>query len=138
MAFEDPSLPNQDQPLPVPTQPPVGSGFAVRFAIGFVAAIATLTTGMLNPYHPAATPSIPVQDRLDPNIATAWELDRIPGVGSAVARRIVDARGPSGTANAAPRYLAPQDLLNLNGVGPAMVESLTPYLRFPAYKPAPR
>jgi len=138
MTFEDPSLSNLGQAPPARTHRDAGSGPALLFSIGLAATVATLTTGILNPFRQAAMPSMTVETRLDPNLAAAWELDRIPGVGLAVARRIVEARNPLGTHVAAARYLAPRDLLNVNGVGPAMVEALTPYLRFPAYRPAPR
>ncbi len=138
MAFQDPSPAYQGQAPPAWTHRAAGSASGVLFVLGLAASVTTLTTGSLNPFRPASTPSIIVEHRLDPNVAAAWELDRIPGVGLAVARRMVDARGPSGSHVAAARYLAPRDLLNLNGVGPAMLEALTPYLRFPAYRPAPR
>ena len=68
-------------------------------------------------------------ERIDPNRATADELDRLPRVGPALAERIVahrEARGPF-------RSLA--DLDAVSGVGPAMLDAITPHVALP---PAPR
>ena len=139
MAFEDRSLPTWDNPPLPPVCLPASRRQKVLFSIGVASAVATLAIGALNPAGPPANPSIIVECRLDPNVAAAWELDRIPGVGSGVARRIIDARRlPPGSPTAAARFLAPRDLLNIHGVGPAMMEALQPYLRFPDYQPAPR
>jgi len=70
-------------------------------------------------------------ERLDPNRATAVELDRLPGVRAATAKAIVDARMEQGP------FLDPEDLLEVRGIGPATLERLQPHLEFasPAAKP---
>lgn len=60
-------------------------------------------------------------ERLDPNTATAEELDRLPGVGPALADRIVDAR-------AGGRFRSASDLARVPGVGPRTAERLAPFL----------
>ena len=67
-------------------------------------------------------------ERIDPNTASADELDRLPRVGPAMAARIVEwreARGPF-------RTLA--DLDSVPGVGPAVLREAGPHL---ALAPAP-
>lgn len=61
-------------------------------------------------------------ERLDPNRASAVELDRLPGVGPATAEALVrdrEAEGPYRTA---------EDLLRVRGVGPALLARLGPHL----------
>jgi competence protein ComEA len=65
-------------------------------------------------------------ERIDPNIASADELDRLPRVGPALAARIVEwreARGPF-------RTLA--DLDSVPGVGPALLRQAAPHLALAA------
>lgn len=61
-------------------------------------------------------------ERIDPNSATEEELDRLPGIGPAAARAIVESRtaeGPFADAGA---------LTRVRGIGPATVEKLAPHL----------
>jgi competence ComEA-like helix-hairpin-helix protein len=73
-----------------------------------------------------------VQDRLDPNVASAAELAAIPGVGEKRAEAIVDYRDhylqdhPGGVA-----FPAQIDLLRVSGIGAGVSESMEPYLIFP-------
>jgi competence protein ComEA len=63
-------------------------------------------------------------ERIDVDRAGAEELERLPGVGPALARRIMDdraARGPFGS-------LAGLD--RVRGIGPALLEQLEPWVRF--------
>lgn len=66
-----------------------------------------------------------VGETLDPNRASALELDRLPGIGAAKAAAIVsdrEARGP---------YETIQDLTRVPGLGPRTVERLQPFLSLP-------
>jgi competence ComEA-like helix-hairpin-helix protein len=70
---------------------------------------------------PALVPS-----RIDLDRATAPELERLPGIGPALAARILadrSARGPFG---------APEGLLRVKGIGPRTLERIRPYLAAPA------
>ena len=61
-------------------------------------------------------------ERLDPNTASEEELDRLPGIGPAGARAIVESRsaeGPFGDVGA---------LARVRGIGPATLERLAPHL----------
>lgn len=61
-------------------------------------------------------------ERIDPNRASAPELDRLPKVGPSLARRIVEHR----VANGSFRTLG--DLDEVPGVGPAVLEAITPHV----------
>lgn len=63
-------------------------------------------------------------ERLDPNRASAVELDRLPGVGPVVAEALVRSREAEGP------YLRPEDLLRVRGVGPALLARIGPHLDF--------
>jgi competence ComEA-like helix-hairpin-helix protein len=67
-------------------------------------------------------------ERIDPNTASADELDRLPRVGPAVAQRIVDWRASHG------RFRTLADLDSVPGVGPAMLRQAAPHLTL---RPAP-
>jgi competence ComEA-like helix-hairpin-helix protein len=61
-------------------------------------------------------------ERLDPNIASEVELDRLPGVGPALARRIVEHREAVG------HFRTPEDLLDVSGIGPATLARIAPLI----------
>src|SRR5437764_282829 len=75
-------------------------------------------------------------DRLDPNVAAWQELAVLPQRGEKRAREIVAAReewhriDPKSVV-----YRRAEDLLAVRGIGVAMVETLRPYLTFPATQP---
>ena len=64
-------------------------------------------------------------ERMDPNTAGEEDLDRLPGVGPALANRIVSTRQDRGP------FAGPGDLLAVPGVGPATLARITPYLEWP-------
>jgi competence protein ComEA len=61
-------------------------------------------------------------ERIDPNRADAVELARLPGVGPALAGRLVEAREAQGW------FLSADDLLDVSGIGPATLARLRPHL----------
>lgn len=63
-------------------------------------------------------------ERLDPNTATEAALDRLPGIGAATARAIVQSRQEDGP------FRSPDDLSRVKGVGPAAVARMAPHLVF--------
>ena len=63
---------------------------------------------------------------LDLNAATAEELDGLPGIGPALARNIIDRRESAGP------FRGPEDLLAVEGIGPALWEDIAPYVCFPS------
>ncbi len=65
-------------------------------------------------------------ERLDPNMAGEEELDRLPGIGPAAARAIVESRIADG------RFEDVEALLRVRGIGPATIERLAPHLTLDA------
>ena len=61
-------------------------------------------------------------ERLDPNMAGEEELDRLPGIGPAAARAIVESRIADG------RFEDVEALMRVRGIGPATIERLAPHL----------
>lgn len=76
----------------------------------------------------AALPLAP-GERVDPNAAPLEELDRLPGVGPATARRIVEARGER-------PFRWTGGMTRVHGVGPATLEKMRPHLALPDRRPA--
>jgi endonuclease YncB( thermonuclease family) len=66
-------------------------------------------------------PSVPPEG-LDPNTATAEELASLPGIGSTRAKRIVEARKTA-------FFRSPQDLQQVKGISPRLIESIAPQLK---------
>ncbi|MCY3808985.1 MAG: helix-hairpin-helix domain-containing protein [Gemmatimonadetes bacterium] len=62
-------------------------------------------------------------EQIDPNTASAEELDRLPGVGPATAERIVRERTEGGP------FATVADLTRVSGIGPRSAERLRPHLR---------
>lgn len=65
-------------------------------------------------------------ERLDPNTASEEQLDRLPGIGPAGARAIVESRAAEGP------FADAQALTRVRGIGPATVERLAPHLTLEA------
>ena len=59
---------------------------------------------------------------LDLNTATEAELDDLPGLGPALAGRIVAWREEHGP------FPAPEDVMQVEGIGPALYEQIEPYI----------
>ncbi len=59
---------------------------------------------------------------VDPNLAPAEALQRLPGIGPFLAERWISHRTTSGP------FRTPEDLLEISGVGPATLERLRPWL----------
>jgi competence ComEA-like helix-hairpin-helix protein len=63
--------------------------------------------------------------RVDPNHATREELMTLPGIGPALAGRILADREQNGP------YRRARDLLRISGIGPATLSRIAPYLSLP-------
>jgi len=75
------------------------------------------TAGQMIPH--AATPG---QAHISINRATASELERLPGVGPAIAQRIVEYRMQHGC------FVRLEDLMLVPGIGPKKFDQLRPYI----------
>ncbi len=73
-------------------------------------------------WRPAASPG---RVAVSVNLATAEELERLPGIGPVLARRIVEDRARNG------QYTRPEDLLRVKGIGRKTLDKLRPYLQVP-------
>jgi DNA uptake protein ComE-like DNA-binding protein len=74
----------------------------------------------------------PIEGRLDPNTADWWHLARLPGIGRALAQRIVDYRATERQSVVhQPVFAQPADLCGVSGIGPRKVQSIRRFLRFP-------
>lgn len=60
---------------------------------------------------------------LNPNTATAEQLQLLPGIGPSTAEKIMAAREEQ-------PFMEPQDLLRVSGIGPGTLSKLEPYLSF--------
>jgi len=69
--------------------------------------------------------------RLDPNVATAAELELLPGIGPRLAQAIIAYREQRGPA----AFRTPEDLAQVPRIGPVTVNRLRPHLRFAAPPP---
>lgn len=74
---------------------------------------------------PAPRTAVTAAAPVDPNTASAAELDRLPGVGPALAARIIAER------DRAP-FASVSDMRRVAGIGPALAQRLTPLLALPA------
>jgi len=59
--------------------------------------------------------------RMDPNLASAEELETIPGIGPKLARKIISERQIK-------KYDSLEDLVRVNGIGPNNIEKLRTFL----------
>lgn len=66
----------------------------------------------------------PVTTRIRINTATAAELDLLPGIGPALAARIIESRRANGP------FSGPGDLQRVRGIGPKTAENIAPLVRF--------
>lgn len=72
---------------------------------------------------PGAKPSAP-SSRLDINRASAAQLETIPGIGPAIAKRIVESRSKR-------KFTSVEDLLDVKGIGKKKLDRMRPYIITP-------
>lgn len=68
-----------------------------------------------------AAPKLHAGQKVNPNTAARDQLMLLPGVGEKTANRIIEARP----------FKVPRDLLNVEGIGPKILERLEPFLQIP-------
>lgn len=74
-----------------------------------------------------------LHDRIDPNTADVPTLAALPGLGEKRALDIIAYRDKFRRQHPASQpFRRPEDLLRIDGIGPAMMMQLTPYMVFPA------
>lgn len=87
-----------------------------------LAALAATTDSMVEAEARRGRP-LAAGELIDPNTASAEELDRLPGVGPALAARIVAERERGGPFRTA------RELERVSGIGPATRARIAPHLR---------
>jgi competence protein ComEA len=108
--------------LPAASQPLLAAVAACGFvamAAWFVAA-GGFRGGLV---HHDAPPAATVTFSLNINAAPVTELAQLPGLGPALAQRIVDHRNQHGP------FATIDDLRDVPGIGPATLEAMRPHLR---------
>lgn len=87
--------------------------------------LAVLTESADSMIEAAARRSRPLAsgEVIDPNTASAEELDRLPGIGPALADRIVAERERGGP------FRSVEELQRVPGIGPAKLTRIAPHLR---------
>ncbi len=75
---------------------------------------------------PTHAPSVTVHGKLDINQADQWVLEAIPGIGSAIAQRIVDYRASHDG------FRAMEELRRIQGIGDKLYSVLIEYLEIPS------
>ncbi len=130
----DPAAGRSGEPEPPAEERPAGMVLARVDAAG-AGAEATATGALASPARPAvprpagavaATPTA----RLDLNVAGPEELSALPGIGPALAQRIVAYRTQRGP------FAAVDDLLAVPGIGPKTLERLRPWVEVGGAEPA--
>ncbi|OHB66671.1 MAG: hypothetical protein A2Y76_12855 [Planctomycetes bacterium RBG_13_60_9] len=99
-----------------------GVGICLVLSLYLAAGAFTDSAGLLNT-HPS--------DLVNPNDAPVASLVRLPGIGLARARAIVAYRDQlSAQAGPRPVFAATDDLRQIKGIGPAIVNDIRPWLQF--------
>jgi competence protein ComEA len=75
--------------------------------------------------RPPAEPLLipPFGETIDLNVAAAGELELLPEIGPALARRIVELRRARG------RFRTIDELRDVRGIGPVTIERISPYVQ---------
>ncbi len=79
--------------------------------------------GARSPPPPDTAPGGDATPMVNVNTATAADLERLPGIGPVLARRIVEHREAKGL------FRRLDDLLEVKGIGPKMLRRIQPWLR---------
>ena len=100
----------------------VAGGVCCALSLGFAA-------GALQRSHD--TTAVCPNERINPNEAPVASLMRLPQVGAARARAIVAHRERAGSRGGQPpAFKRADDLQQIKGIGPAIVEDIRPWLQF--------
>lgn len=119
--------PARDNVRPTSVQPVLAHAYLGAAAALLVVHAAYALAQWRGPACPPVSPA-QLQLRIDPNRATAAELDLLPRIGPKIGAAIIAYRE---AAAVQPAFRTPEDLDRVKRIGPATVEALRPYLCFP-------
>ena len=108
--------------LPARSQPLIAAGLALGLVAAaiWMARAGGFSGGLVEHDH---APRVAIPFTLDINSAEAAELSQLPGVGPALARRVIDHRQAHGP------FLTPEAILDVPGIGEATLDRIRPHLR---------
>jgi len=140
------SLPHETPPPPRDTSPPRDTPFQIwshtqrGVLIAFILILSSTLLLFLahdrmyvsNPPPSRGERYDDLASRIDPNTATWQELAVLPAIGEKRAKDIIAYREASVARQSnSLAFARPQDLMEVKGIGPAMIETLRPHLTFP-------
>ena len=97
--------------------------FLLVLTLLFAALSAALSEGYtVTAQHGDDSPRQPESCPLNINTATAGQLETLDGIGQVLAQRIVDYRNANGP------FASVDDLLEVNGIGPGILETIRPQI----------
>ena len=109
------------------------AGRAVLWAVTAAAALAVVgwyvRDRQMEPVTPVPAAAAAGSPVLDINSATAAQLEELPGIGPALAERILDYRAENGA------FSGPEALQEVSGVGPGIWEDISPFVYFGEEEP---
>ena len=116
--------------LPARSQPQIATGLTIGLvsAAIWMARAGGFSGGLVEHDHP---PRVAIPFTLDINSAEAAELSQLPGVGPALARRVIDHRQAHGP------FLTPEAILDVPGIGETTLDRILPHLRPLTFIPTP-
>ncbi len=104
------------------------------YVIGVFFCICLFVLFIFNPARFSSKASgieIVLENRINPNNATAESLIRLPGVGPVRAAALIEYRQELYSKNPGkPAFENLKDLQNVNGIGPRTAETIAPWLKF--------
>jgi len=121
-----------------PRQRAVLLGLLCVFSLVLVILLIRNPVYVSNPQPPVSSRAGEVEDRIDPNSADADMLAALPSIGPQRAQDIVNYREQFVSAHPGElAFSAPQDLMQIRGIGTGIMSQIAPFLRFPpASQPA--
>jgi competence protein ComEA len=100
----------------------VDSLFALGIARTEAAHVAEDAPATIAPATTSPAKAAPLIGVVNINTATAVELQRLPGIGPALAQRVIEHREAMGP------FAAPEHLTRVSGIGPRTLERLRPHI----------